>query len=155
MGKVLTMKELMKKAVEKDMPLGVTEAVFEKIDYRIDPEDEESILGVFVHFDNFKSIYLPFTEGEVNYQLAYLMEQLGLETYDPREVNKTAGTIVKVSRYLKETERVMSETEYKEYLKRFDGVPPAYIEITECDDGSKVIKNTFTNTNFNIKTIKE
>ena len=154
MGKVLRMADIEKMAVAKEMPLGITEAPFERLDYRIDPEDEESILGAFVHFEGFRSIYLPFTNGEVNYQLDYLLEQLGTESYSPAEVNKFAGTIVKVSRYEKETKKDLNKTEYKAFLKKHEGVPPVYVSITENEDGTAELTSTFINTNFNLKTIK-
>ncbi len=154
MGKVLRMADIEKMAVAKEMPLGITEAPFEKLDYRIDPEDEESILGAFVHFEGFRSIYLPFTNGEVNYQLDYLLEQLGTESYSPAEVNKFTGTIVKVSRYEKETKKDLNKTEYKAFLKKHEGVPPVYVSIAENEDGTAELTSTFINTNFNLKTIK-
>jgi hypothetical protein len=151
----LTMDAIRKMARAKEMPLGTTEAPFEGLEYKADSEDEMSIVGAFIHMEGFRSIYLPFTNGEVNYQLDYLLEQLGCESYDPDEIAKSAGTVVKVSRYLKETEKKLNKTEYKALKKKYDNVLPVYMEVTEEADGTATVKNTFTNTNFNLKTIKE
>ena len=153
MGKTLNMKELMEMAVQKEMPLGVTEAIFKKLEYKKDENDD--VLGAFVHFEGFRSIYLPFTDGEVNYQLDYLLEQLELATYNPYEINDAASKTVKISRYIKENEKTISAAEYQEILEKYAGEPPTYIQILEeFNDGSATIKSTFTNTNFNLKTIK-
>ena len=153
MGKMLTMKDIEKMAVAKDMPLGITEAVFEKLEYRID-EETETVIGAYLHFEGYRSIYLPFTDGEINYQLDYLLEQLGVESYALQDINATAGTIVKVSRYIKESEKKYSKDEFFKLKKKFEGVLPTYLTVRENAEGATVT-STFTNTNFNLKTIKE
>ena len=153
MGKMLTMKDIEKMAVAKEMPLGITEAVFEKIEYRID-EANETVIGAYVHFQGYRSIYLPFTDGEINYQLDYLLEQLGVESYALPEINATTGSVVKISRYIKETEKNYSKDEFFKLKKKFEGVLPTYLTVRENEEGATVT-STFTNTNFNLKTIKE
>lgn len=85
----------MKKA--KNMPLGTEEVTFKKIQYRTDAED--NITGVFVHVEEYRSLFIPFFDNGDNYQLDLLLEQLGVDEYDPDEINKAAGTKIKVSRY--------------------------------------------------------
>ena len=155
MGKVLTMADINRMAVAKEMPLGIIDAVFEKLEYKIDPENNENIKGTFLHFEGFRSIYLPFTDGQINYQLDYLLEQLGVESYAEADVNAKEGTPVKISRYIKETEKDYSPTEYADLKAKFEGAIPTYLKVTENEDGSAKIKSIFTNTNFNLKTIKE
>lgn len=84
----------MKKAPE--MPLGTHEVTFKKIQYRTDAD--ENINGVFVHIEEYRSLFIPFFE-EDNFQLDLLLEQLGCDSYDPDEINDCAGTKIKVTRY--------------------------------------------------------
>ena len=153
MGKMLTIADIEKMAVAKEMPLGTIDAVFESMEYKLD-ENQEDIKGTFLHFEGFRSIYLPFTDGKVNYQFDYLLEQLGVESYAPAEINAKEGTSVKVSRYLKETEKEYSPTEYAALREKFEGAIPTYMEVHESEDGGAIIKSVFTNTNFNLNTMK-
>ena len=153
MGKVLTIADIEKMAVAKEMPLGTIDAVFESMEYKLD-ENQEDIKGTFLHFEGFRSIYLPFTDGKVNYQLDYLLEQLGVDSYSPAEINAKEGTSVKISRYLKETTKDYTPAEYTAFKQKFEGAPPTYMEILENEDGSATVKSVFTNTNFNLNTIK-
>ena len=84
----------MKKAVE--MPLGTHDVTFKRIQYRTDSED--NITGVFVHVEEYRSLFIPFFE-EDNFQLDLLLEQLGTNSYDPEEINKCIGTVIKATRY--------------------------------------------------------
>lgn len=155
MGKVFTLEDIMKAAVQKDMPLGIIEAEFERIEYKLNPENENLIGGANVYFKGYRSIYLPFGKtGEVNFQLDYLLEQLGSESRRPDDVNLKEGVTVKMSRYEKRTEKKLSKDEYIAFCKGYDGKPPAYYEINKNEDGSAEVISTFTNTNFNLKTIK-
>ena len=84
----------MKRASE--MPLGTQEVTFKRIQYRTDAED--NINGVFVHIEEYRSLFLPFFEQD-NFQLDLLLGQLGCESYDPEEINKCAGTVITATRY--------------------------------------------------------
>lgn len=154
MGTILTMNDIKAMAVQKDMPLGVTEAPFVKLEYRADEESNE-VTGAYVHLEGYRSIYLHFTNHEVNYQLGYLLEQLGIETYAPDEVNKCKGAMVKVSRYLKTTDKEYSKEEFADLKKKYEGTLPTYMTAKKKKDGSVTVTSTFTNTNFNLATIKE
>lgn len=89
-----------KRAVE--MPMGKNEVVFDHIDYRIDKETED-INGIFVHVKDFKPLFLPFFDNGQNFQLDLLLDQLGVDSYDPDEINKTAGTVIIAHRYIRST----------------------------------------------------
>lgn len=85
----------MKKAAE--MPINeMKEVTFKRIQYRTDAED--NITGVFVHIEEYRSLFIPFFE-EDNFQLDLLLGQLGCESYDPDEINEYAGTVIKATRY--------------------------------------------------------
>lgn len=84
----------MKKAGE--MPLGTKDVTFKRIQYRTDAED--NITGVFVHIEEYRSLFIPFFETD-NFQLDLLLEQLGCDSYDPDEINEHAGTKIKATRY--------------------------------------------------------
>lgn len=88
--------EIKNMQVAKEMPLGTEEVTFKKIQYRTDAED--NINGVFVHIEEYRSLFLPFFE-EDNFQLDLLLNQLGCSSYDPEEINKCAGTIITATRY--------------------------------------------------------
>lgn len=84
----------MKRAVE--MPMGTHDVTFKRIQYRTDAN--EDINGVFVHIEEYRSLFIPFFEQD-NFQLDLLLEQLGVDSYDPDEINKTAGTVIKATKY--------------------------------------------------------
>ena len=85
----------MKKATE--MPVDqLMEVTFKKIQYRTDADD--NINGVFVHIEEYRSLFIPFFE-EDNFQLDLLLEQLGCDSYDPDIINEYAGTRIKATRY--------------------------------------------------------
>ena len=85
-----------------EMPVGTTEEVtFKKIQYRTNAEGD--ITGVFVHIEEYRSLFIPFFE-EDNFQLDLLLQQLSCDSYDPEEINKCAGTIIKATRYERVTE---------------------------------------------------
>ena len=84
--------------------LGTHEVVFNHIQYRED--ENEEIIGAFVHIEGFKSLYIPVfetKEGEEdrNYQLQFLIDQLGVDNCDEDEINTAKGTVIKVTRYEK------------------------------------------------------
>lgn len=88
--------EIKNMQVAKEMPLGTEEVTFKRIQYRTDADD--NINGVFVHIEEYRSLFLPFFE-EDNFQLDLLLNQLGCSSYDPEEINKCAGTIITATRY--------------------------------------------------------
>lgn len=88
--------EIKKMKVMPEMPLGTHEVTFKKIQYRTD--SEMNINGVFVHIAEFRSLFIPFFE-EDNFQLDLLLKQLGCDSYDPDEINKCEGTMIKATRY--------------------------------------------------------
>lgn len=85
----------MKRAAE--MPIGTQEVTFKKLQYRTDADDE--ITGVFVHVEEYRSLYIPFF-NEDNFQLDLLLGQLGCDSYDPDEINKCAGKKITATRYM-------------------------------------------------------
>ena len=88
--------EIKNMQVAKEMPLGTEEVTFKRIQYRTDADD--NINGVFVHIEEYRSLFLPFFEQD-NFQLDLLLGQLGCESYDPEEINKCAGTVITATRY--------------------------------------------------------
>lgn len=88
--------EIKNMTVAKEMPLGTEEVTFKRIQYRTDADD--NINGVFVHIEEYRSLFLPFFESD-NFQLDLLLKQLGCESYDPEEINKCAGTVITATRY--------------------------------------------------------
>ena len=86
-----------------EMPMGKNEVIFKRIDYRTDKETGD-INGIFVHVEKFRPLFIPFFDNGDNFQLDLLLDQLGCESYDPDEINKTAGTMITVHRYIRETE---------------------------------------------------
>ena len=88
--------ELKNMQVAAEMPLGTHEVTFKRIQYRTDAE--ENINGVFVHVEEYRSLFIPFFEQD-NFQLDLLLGQLGCKSYDPEEINKFAGTVIKATRY--------------------------------------------------------
>lgn len=88
--------ELKNMKVKPEMPLGTHEATFKRIQYRTDAEG--NVNGVFVHLEEFRSLFIPFFE-EDNFQLELLLRQLSCSTLDPDEINKCEGTIIKATRY--------------------------------------------------------
>lgn len=90
-----------KRAVE--MPMGKNEVVFDHIDYRTDRETED-INGIFVHVKDYRPLFIPFFDNGQNFQLDLLLDQLGCDSYDPKEINQHKGQIIVAHRYLRETE---------------------------------------------------
>lgn len=91
----------MKRATE--MPIGTNEVVFDHIDYREDKETGD-INGIFVHTEGFKPLFIPFFDNGQNYQLDLLLDQLGVDSYDPDDINECKGTVISATRYIRETE---------------------------------------------------
>ncbi len=92
----MKLNEMRKREAVRAIPYGKNEVTFEKLEYRVN--NEEEIIGAWVHIKDFKPLYIPIFEEE-NYQLDLLTEQLGINSYDDREINKTAGTIIIAHKY--------------------------------------------------------
>ena len=92
----MKLNEIKNMQVAKEMPLGTHEVTFKKIQYRTDLED--NITGVFVHVEEYRSLFIPFFEQD-NFQLDLLLNQLGCTSYDPDEINKFHGVVIKATRY--------------------------------------------------------
>ena len=98
----MKLNELKNRTVAVEMPMGRNEVVFKRIDYRIDKETED-VTGVFVHIENYRPLFIPFFASGDNFQLDLLLTQLGCSSYDPDEINKSAGTVIVAHRYVRET----------------------------------------------------
>ena len=92
----MKLNEIKNMKVSAEMPLGTHEVTFKRIQYRTDAE--ENITGVFVHVEEYRSLFIPFFEQD-NFQLDLLLRQLGCTSYDPEEINSFAGTVIKATRY--------------------------------------------------------
>ena len=79
------------------LPLGTHEVTFKEIQYRINAE--EDVIGAFIHIEGFKSLYIPIFDDDRNFQLQFLIEQLGAETADETDINACRGTVIKATRY--------------------------------------------------------
>ena len=90
--------EIKNMKVAAEMPLGTHEVTFKRIQYRTDAD--MNINGVFVHVEEYRSLFIPFFE-EDNFQLDLLLKQLGCDSYNPDEINKFAGTVIKATRYVR------------------------------------------------------
>lgn len=95
-----------------EMPIGTCEAVFKKIDYRINKETED-VTGIFVHTEGYRPVFIPFFDNGDNFQLDLLLDQLGCQSYDPDEINQSAGTVITVHRYIREAgDQVFTNTSF-------------------------------------------
>lgn len=103
----MKLNELRKKEVKRSMPYGKNEVTFDHIEFRIDEESKE-ITGAFVHIKEFKALFIPIFEDN-NYQLDLLTEQLGVDSYDDREINKTTGTMIIAHKYTRMNEQLQQE----------------------------------------------
>ena len=90
--------EIKNMKVLPEMPLGTHEVTFKRIQYRTDADME--INGVFVHIEEYRSLFIPFFEQD-NFQLDLLLKQLGCDSYDPDEINKCEGTVITATRYVR------------------------------------------------------
>lgn len=88
--------EIRNMKVAPEIPLGTHEVTFKRIQYRTDADGD--INGVFVHIEEYRSLFIPFFEQD-NFQLDLLLGQLGCTSYDPEEINEYAGTVIKATRY--------------------------------------------------------
>lgn len=93
----MNINELKRRAFRKQLELGKHEVVFDHIEYRTDNSGD--ITGIWVHVQTFKPLFLPFFDNGDNYQLDLLLEQLGVESYDPDEINQATGTCVICHKY--------------------------------------------------------
>lgn len=93
----MKLNELKNMTVAPEMPIDeMQEVTFKRIQYRTDADG--NINGVFVHIAEYRSLFIPFFE-EDNFQLDLLLNQLGCRSYDPEEINKFEGTVIKATRY--------------------------------------------------------
>lgn len=90
-----------------EMANGTHTVKFSRIDYRTN--ETQDVTGVFVHVQGFRPLFIPFFENGENYQLDFLLQQLGVDSYDPAEVNKKAGTEIVCTRYT----RVVNNNSYQ------------------------------------------
>ena len=97
----MKLNEIKNMKVMPEMPLGTHEVTFKRIQYRTDADGE--ITGVFVHLEEYRSLFIPFFEKD-NFQLDLLLNQLGCTSYDPEEIDKSAGTVIKATRYERVTD---------------------------------------------------
>ena len=102
----MKLNEMRKTEVVRAMPYGKNEVVFEKIEYRED--ENKNVNGAWVHVKDFKPLFIPIFE-ENNYQLDLLTEQLGIDTYDDREINKAKGTVIIAHKYKRYNEALGQE----------------------------------------------
>lgn len=90
--------ELKNKSVLRAMPMGKNEVTFLSINYR---ENEHGDLdGAFINIQEYRPLFIPIFEGD-NFQLDLLTEQLGVDSYDPDEINKTTGTKIVAHKYVR------------------------------------------------------
>ena len=89
--------------VKKVMP--ITEepisATFESIRYLVD--EEMNVTAYIVSFKEYKDAFFNWFEDGRNFELENLLEQLGVETYAPEEINKASGTLIKARAYKNKT----------------------------------------------------
>lgn len=93
----MKLEDLKNLTATKDLPLGTSKVVFDKIQYRIDQETKD-IIGAFVHIKDYSSLYIPVFE-EDNFQLNLLIKQLGAKNATPDEINKCSSKEITVTRY--------------------------------------------------------
>ena len=96
----MKLNELKARTVKKDMPMGKNNVTFEGLRYRL--RDDE-ITGAWVDIQEYKSLFIPIFEEE-NYQLDLLLEQLGVQSYDPDVINTKKGTSIIAHKYYREVE---------------------------------------------------
>lgn len=90
--------ELKNKSVLRAMPMGKNEVTFVSINYR---ENEHGDLdGAFINIKEYRPLFIPIFEGD-NFQLDLLTEQLGVDSYDPEEINKLTGTVIVAHKYVR------------------------------------------------------
>jgi hypothetical protein len=79
------------------LPLGTHEVTFKEIQYRINAD--EDVIGAFIHIEGFESLYIPIFNDDRNFQLKFLIKQLGAETADEADINACKGKVIKATRY--------------------------------------------------------
>lgn len=114
----MKLNELRTKEILRSLPLGKNEVIFDHIDYRTD--DEDNINGVWVYIQKYRPLFLPFFE-EDNFQLDLLLEQLGIESYDPDEINKAKGTVIIAHRYERYDEQKAQTFTNVSFNPRYNG----------------------------------
>lgn len=97
----MKLNELKTKEVKTALTIGKHEVVFDHLEYRTDSTGE--ITGIWVHVAKYRPLFIPFFD-EQNYQLDLLLEQLGVDSYDPDEINKATGTVITCHRYERVTD---------------------------------------------------
>lgn len=94
----MKLNDLKNKSVLRAMPMGRNEITFTGINYRID--DEENITGAFINCEEYRPLFIPIFEGD-NFQLDLLTEQLGIDSYDPDQINQAVGTRIVAHKYVR------------------------------------------------------
>ena len=94
----MKLNDLKNKSVLRAMPRGRNEITFTGINYRID--DEENITGAFINCEEYRPLFIPIFEGD-NFQLDLLTEQLGIDSYDPDQINQAVGTRIVAHKYVR------------------------------------------------------
>ena len=102
----MKLSEMRKTEVVRAMPYGKNEVTFDHIEYRED--EKKNINGAWIYVKEFKRLFIPIFE-ENNYQLDLLTEQLGIESYDDREINKAKGTVIIAHKYTRFNEALGQE----------------------------------------------
>lgn len=79
------------------LPLGTHEVTFLKFDWYTDKE--QNVKGAWIHIEGYKPLYLNYFDDAENFQLDFLLDQLGVDSYDPEDINEAHGTVIKCTRY--------------------------------------------------------
>lgn len=97
----MKLNETKTKKREQNLPEGTHEVIFKKFAWFAD--ENQDVKGARIYIDGYRPLYLNyFDEGE-NFQLDYLLDQLGIEdSYDEEDINEASGTVIKCTRYPKQ-----------------------------------------------------
>lgn len=155
MGRRYTIEEMEAIAIMKEMPLGTTEAIFDRAEWKLtkDEEDRDVIQGVNIYFEGYHPVYLMmFEDGKTNYQFEHLLGQLECEGgHNLKMINETGkGKKVKLSRYEKEVDTKVTREEYNAWKSEHSG----YAHQLVRKNGKLFLRRTFINNNFNLQTIQ-
>lgn len=116
----MKLNDLKKKTVKATLPICMKkEVTFKSLNYRTD--EQGNINGIFVEVAEYRSLFLPFFEDGNNFELDNLLEQLGVDTYDPEEINKTAGTKIIVSKVERKKDKdIFENVSFNPNIKRVE-----------------------------------
>lgn len=98
----MKLEDFKKKTVQRSMPMGKNEITFDHLEYREDADGE--IKGAWIYNKEYRPLFIPIFDDN-SYQLDLLTEQLGVETYDPDEINKCVGTVIIAHKYERNDEK--------------------------------------------------